>query len=152
MSNHQISGATQNKIRRVEDDGQVDGADGAVLVENQEIIAKIDQVQNHIDTLNEEASEEILKVERKYNRMRRPHFEERTRLIQKIPHFWLTVVSFTCFNFAIYLFSLTYAHKLTYRTLVLIFFQSYFNYGNFINFNTNLYLITHGYNVLNIAV
>lgn len=87
MSNQHI---TPNKVRKV--DG-VDGADAAIL--HQEIVVEIDQVQNQIDALNEEASEEILKVERKYNRMRRPHFEQRTELIKKIPHFWFTVVSFT---------------------------------------------------------
>lgn len=78
-----------NKIRRVDPQ---DGADGGLV--HQETIDEIDQVQNQIDTLNEEASEEILKVEQKYNSKRKPHFEKRTSLIRKIPHFWVTVVSF----------------------------------------------------------
>lgn len=94
MSNSHNLGVTPNKFRKVEDDGQVDGDDADILEGHQDTIAEIDQVQNQIDALNEEASEEILKVERKYNRMRRPHFEQRTRLIQRIPHFWFTVVSF----------------------------------------------------------
>ncbi|XP_031571319.1 protein SET-like [Actinia tenebrosa] len=77
-----------NKIRRVDPQ---DGADGGLV--HQEIIDEIDQVQNHIDSLNEEASEEILKVEQKYNSKRKPHFEKRTSLIRKIPHFWVTVFS-----------------------------------------------------------
>lgn len=50
----------------------------------------IDGCQNEIDLLNEKASEEILKVEQKYNKMRRPLFEKRTQHIKKIPEFWLT--------------------------------------------------------------
>ena len=86
MSN---SGIVPNKLRKVDD---VDDTDTVIF--HQDVIEEIDQVQNQIDALNEEASEEILKVERKYNKMRRPHFEQRTQLIEKIPHFWLTVVSF----------------------------------------------------------
>ena len=53
-------------------------------------LESIDSCQNDIDSLNEKASEEILKVEQKYNKMRRPLFEKRTQLIKKIPDFWLT--------------------------------------------------------------
>lgn len=40
--------------------------------------------------MNEQASEEILKVEQKYNKMRQPHFQKRSELIAKIPNFWVT--------------------------------------------------------------
>lgn len=53
-------------------------------------IDAIEEVQNAIDNLNEQASEEILKVEQKYNKLRQPHFEKRSELIAKIPNFWLT--------------------------------------------------------------
>ena len=79
-----------NKIRRVE---PLDGATNATS-DQQEIIEDIESVQNQIDSLNEQASEDILKVEQKYNRLRKPHFEQRTELIRKIPNFWVTVVSF----------------------------------------------------------
>lgn len=82
--------ASPNKIRRVE---HVDGTQNAHS-DQQEIIEEIDAVQNQIDALNEQASEEILKVEQKYNSLRKPHFQQRTELISKIPNFWLTVVSF----------------------------------------------------------
>ena len=62
--------------------------------EQQDAIEKIDEVQNEIDRLNEKASEEILTVEQKYNKLRQPWFGKRTELISKIPNFWLTVVSF----------------------------------------------------------
>jgi len=53
-------------------------------------IEQIDEVQNDIDRLNEQASEEILKVEQKYNKLRLPHFTKRSELIAKIPNFWVT--------------------------------------------------------------
>ena len=37
-----------------------------------------------------EASEEILKVEQKYNKLRRPFYDKRNTIIQRIPKFWLT--------------------------------------------------------------
>ena len=37
-----------------------------------------------------EASEEILQVEQKYNKLRRPYYDKRNAIIQRIPKFWLT--------------------------------------------------------------
>jgi phage host-nuclease inhibitor protein Gam len=48
--------------------------------EQQEAIEQIDEVQNEIDRLNEQASEEILKVEQKYNKLRQPYFQKRSDL------------------------------------------------------------------------
>ena len=58
--------------------------------EQQEATVHIDEVQNEIDRLNEQASEEILKVEQKYNKLRQPFFQKRSELIAKIPNFWVT--------------------------------------------------------------
>jgi len=58
--------------------------------EQQEAIERIDEVQNDIDRLNELCSDEILKVEQKYNKLRLPHFQKRSELISKIPNFWVT--------------------------------------------------------------
>ena len=58
--------------------------------EQQEAIEHIDEVQNEIDRLNEQASEEILKVEQKYNKLRQPFFQKRSELIAKIPNIWVT--------------------------------------------------------------
>uniref|UniRef100_A0A8D1ME74 Protein SET n=1 Tax=Sus scrofa TaxID=9823 RepID=A0A8D1ME74_PIG len=58
--------------------------------EQQEAIEHIDEAQNEIDRLNEQASEEILKVEQKYNKLRQSFFQKRLELIAKIPDFWVT--------------------------------------------------------------
>jgi template-activating factor I len=63
---------------------------GQVDKELQEAIERIDEVQNEIDRLNEQASEEILKVEQKYIKLRLPHFQKRSELVAKIPNFWVT--------------------------------------------------------------
>ena len=58
----------------------------------QDAIEKIDEVQNEIEKLNEQASEEILKVEQKYNKLRQPSYQKRHDHISKIPRFWLTAL------------------------------------------------------------
>uniref|UniRef100_A0A2K6CQ93 Uncharacterized protein n=1 Tax=Macaca nemestrina TaxID=9545 RepID=A0A2K6CQ93_MACNE len=58
--------------------------------EQQEAIECVDEVQNEIDRLNEQASEEILKVEQKYDKLRQPFFQKMSELIAKIPNFGLT--------------------------------------------------------------
>jgi len=55
-----------------------------------EALEQIDACQNEIDALNEKASEEILKVEQKYNKLRKPFYEKRSELVKKIPNFWIT--------------------------------------------------------------
>merc|ERR1712038_2065676 len=56
----------------------------------QKALEEIDANQNEIDALNEQASEEILKVEQKYNKLRRPFYDKRNDIIKRIPKFWLT--------------------------------------------------------------
>jgi template-activating factor I len=56
----------------------------------QKALEEIDANQNEIDALNEQASEEILKVEQKYNKLRRPYYDKRNDIIKRIPKFWLT--------------------------------------------------------------
>ena len=68
--------------------------DSSLIDKTQKILENIGSCQTEIDSLNEQASEEILKVEQKYNKLRRPHFEKRNQLIDDIPNFWVTTVSF----------------------------------------------------------
>jgi len=58
--------------------------------ETQKALEEIDANQNEIDALNEQASEEILKVEQKYNKLRKPFYEARNDIIKRVPKFWLT--------------------------------------------------------------
>ena len=52
-----------------------------------------DNCQIEIDNLNEQAAEEILQVEVRFNEMRRPHYAKRAEIIAKVPDFWSTAVS-----------------------------------------------------------
>ncbi len=48
-----------------------------VEAEMQKAFEVIGDVQNEIDRLNEQASEEILQVEQKYNKLRQPNYKKR---------------------------------------------------------------------------
>ncbi|XP_048774877.1 protein SET-like isoform X1 [Ostrea edulis] len=87
--------ATPAKVGKPEGKNNHDNADEqagerTMNKEQQEAIEQIDEVQNEIDRLNEQASEEILKVEQKYNKLRQPYYSKRSDLIAKIPNFWVT--------------------------------------------------------------
>lgn len=54
-------------------------------IESEEtLLEEIDTCQNEIDALNEQASEEILKIEQKYNKLRKPFYEKRSTIISKV--------------------------------------------------------------------
>ncbi|XP_074067871.1 protein SET-like [Macrotis lagotis] len=63
-----------------------------ICKEQGEAIEQIDEVQNEIDRLNEQASAEILRVERSYSALRRPFLQKRAEWIAKIPGFWVTAL------------------------------------------------------------
>lgn len=63
------------------------------IVDDEDIQA-LEGIQDQIEDLNDKATEEILEVERKYNRLRKPIYEKRAEAIRKIPDFWFKVVSF----------------------------------------------------------
>ncbi|KHJ46282.1 nucleosome assembly protein [Trichuris suis] len=83
--------APTRKQRKV-DEGDADDSKDYDL-ETQKALEEIDSCQNEIDIMNERASEEILKVEQKYNKLRKPYFEKRNELIKKIPNFWVSAVA-----------------------------------------------------------
>lgn len=63
----------------------VEPAAKKIKVETEEsLLEAIDTCQNDIDALNEQASEEILKIEQKYNKLRKPFFERRSQIISKV--------------------------------------------------------------------
>ncbi|XP_057951992.1 NAP1-related protein 1-like [Malania oleifera] len=53
-------------------------------------IEKLQEMQDELDKINEEASDKVLEVEQKYNEIRKPIYEKRNEIIKSIPHFWLT--------------------------------------------------------------
>ena len=91
MSNIQ----SQRKIRKTVDSSIVEDISekGHNEDEMQKALEEIDSCQQEIDTLNEQASNKILKVEQEYTELRNPIFLKRNNSINKIPHFWVTTVS-----------------------------------------------------------
>jgi template-activating factor I len=87
------SGPTPRKMKKV-DAPESDSEDDAQEFdeETQKALEEIDSTQNEIDALNEKASEEILKVEQKYNKLRKPFFDKRNTIISKISNFWITAM------------------------------------------------------------
>ncbi|OMO49386.1 Nucleosome assembly protein (NAP) [Corchorus capsularis] len=53
-------------------------------------IEKLQEVQDELEKINEEASEKVLEVEQKYNEVRKPVYDKRNDIIKSIPDFWLT--------------------------------------------------------------
>jgi template-activating factor I len=66
---------------------------GDINEEVQKAINSMDEIQNNLDQLTEKASVEILVVEQKYNKLRRPHYQKRNEIIATLPAFWSTVFS-----------------------------------------------------------
>lgn len=77
------------KLKRDSSDSDEDLVDNAT----QKALEEIDSCQNQLDVLSEKASESILKVEKKFNKMRKPLFDKRGSLLKRLPNFWVTVVS-----------------------------------------------------------
>lgn len=74
---------------------EVDGQVKEPTEDDQQMLERVVAIQHEIDQLNEKASEEILHVEQKYNKLRQPHYMHRSELISSISDFWHNTVSFT---------------------------------------------------------
>ncbi|KAK9996057.1 hypothetical protein SO802_020743 [Lithocarpus litseifolius] len=53
-------------------------------------IEKLQEIQDELEKINEEASDKVLEVEQKYNEIRGPVYDKRNEIIKSIPDFWLT--------------------------------------------------------------
>ncbi|KAG9451276.1 hypothetical protein H6P81_011241 [Aristolochia fimbriata] len=53
-------------------------------------IEKLQEIQDELEKVNEEASDKVLEVEQKFNDIRRPVYQKRNDIIKSIPDFWLT--------------------------------------------------------------
>ncbi|OVA09022.1 Nucleosome assembly protein (NAP) [Macleaya cordata] len=53
-------------------------------------IERLQEIQDELEKVNEEASDKVLEVEQKYNEIRRPVYDKRNDIIKSIPDFWLT--------------------------------------------------------------
>ncbi|KAK3226730.1 hypothetical protein Dsin_006592 [Dipteronia sinensis] len=53
-------------------------------------IEKLQEIQDELEKINEEASDKVLEVEQKYSEVRKPVYDKRNDIIKSIPDFWLT--------------------------------------------------------------
>ncbi|RDY12231.1 NAP1-related protein 2, partial [Mucuna pruriens] len=53
-------------------------------------IEKLQEVQEELEKINEEASDKVLEIEQKYNEIRKPAYDKRNEIVKSIPDFWLT--------------------------------------------------------------
>ncbi|KAK7860889.1 nap1-related protein 2 [Quercus suber] len=53
-------------------------------------IEKLQEVQDELEKVNEEAGDKVLEIEQIYNEIRRPVYNTRNEIIKTIPDFWLT--------------------------------------------------------------
>ncbi|KAK4490710.1 hypothetical protein RD792_001410 [Penstemon davidsonii] len=69
------------------------GEDGGDQFERDELfvaVEKLQEVQEEIEKVNEEANEKVLEIEQKYNESRKPVYVRRNKIISSIPGFWAT--------------------------------------------------------------
>ncbi|KAA3475793.1 NAP1-related protein 1-like [Gossypium australe] len=81
--------ADKGKKAKLEEKGVEENSeqiDGALVFS----IEKLQEIQDELEKINEEASEKVLEVEQKYNELRKPVYDKRHDIIKSIPDFWLT--------------------------------------------------------------
>mmetsp|Transcript_18896 Transcript_18896/g.49226 ORF Transcript_18896/g.49226 Transcript_18896/m.49226 type:complete len:266 (+) Transcript_18896:546-1343(+) len=69
----------QDKKRKVDE--------GAGEEPTQELI-ELEGIQSKLDEINEKALEKVFEVEREFNQKRRPVYQDRQKILAKVPHFW----------------------------------------------------------------
>ncbi|KAJ4707465.1 NAP1-related protein 2 [Melia azedarach] len=78
-------GKKSKVAEKVENDQNADGIDCELVLS----IEKLQEVQDELEKVNEEASDKVLEIEQKYNEIRRPVYNKRNEIIKSIPDFWL---------------------------------------------------------------
>lgn len=78
--------ADKGKKSKVAEEENSDHIDGDLVLS----VEKLQEVQDELEKVNEEASDKVLEVEQKYNEIRRPVYLKRNEIIKAIPDFWLT--------------------------------------------------------------
>ncbi|CAA3030220.1 NAP1-related 2-like [Olea europaea subsp. europaea] len=77
----------KQKVGELEEENNVaEKIDGELVLS----IEKLQEIQDELEKINEEASEKVLEVEQKYNEIRKPVYDKRNDIIKSIPDFWLT--------------------------------------------------------------
>ncbi|XP_019249076.1 PREDICTED: NAP1-related protein 2-like [Nicotiana attenuata] len=80
-------GNKKQKIAEKAEDEENNNFDGKQLVL---CIEKLQDIQDKLEKINEEARDEVLKIAQKFSQIRKPVYEKRNDIIKTIPNFWLT--------------------------------------------------------------
>lgn len=70
----------------------VDGGEENEQIDGELVLSieRLQEIQDELEKVNEEASDKVLEVEQKYSEIRRPVYLRRCDIIKQIPDFWLT--------------------------------------------------------------
>ncbi|GMH39654.1 hypothetical protein BSKO_07552 [Bryopsis sp. KO-2023] len=55
-------------------------------------LEEMDDCQDDLDKVNDEASDKVMKIQQEYNKIREPLYVKRNAIIRKIPEFWKTAL------------------------------------------------------------
>ncbi|XP_075089831.1 uncharacterized protein LOC142171364 [Nicotiana tabacum] len=80
-------GNKKQKMAEKAEDEENNNFDGKQLVL---CIEKLQDIQDKLEKINEEARDEVLKIAQKLSQIRKPVYEKRNHIIKSIPDFWLT--------------------------------------------------------------
>nr|XP_033508396.1 NAP1-related protein 2-like [Nicotiana tomentosiformis] len=80
-------GNKKQKMAEKAEDEENNNFDGKQLVP---CIEKLQDIQDKLEKINEEARDEVLKIAQKLSQIRKPVYEKRNHIIKSIPDFWLT--------------------------------------------------------------
>ncbi|XP_040986402.1 NAP1-related protein 2 [Juglans microcarpa x Juglans regia] len=83
-------GADKGKKLKVAEKDEEDNNSEAIDEKLVLSIEKLQEIQDELEKINEEASDKVLEVEQKYNEIRKPVYDKRNDIIKAIPDFWLT--------------------------------------------------------------
>ncbi|CAL8119730.1 unnamed protein product [Orchesella dallaii] len=90
------SGPSSRRIRRVEEDPNGGaGSDDDDQQDSQaylKALSDIKECQKGLEDLGDMAFNEIIQVENTYNNLRKPYYDKRAVVIEKIPNFWLNAI------------------------------------------------------------
>ncbi|CAA7043268.1 unnamed protein product [Microthlaspi erraticum] len=77
--------AEQSKKAKTEEKVEEEQIDEELVLS----MEKLQEIQDDLEKINEQANDEILKVEQKYNVIRKPVYDKRNEAIKSIPDFWI---------------------------------------------------------------
>ncbi|CAI9773740.1 unnamed protein product [Fraxinus pennsylvanica] len=79
-------GVDKGKKQKLEENDATEHIDRDLLLS----IEKLQEAQDELEKINEEASEKVLEIEQKYSEKRKPVYDKRNEIIKSIPDFWMT--------------------------------------------------------------